>query len=167
MSQDRRCGAQTSNGSCCKVRVYGEQQTCWMHSGPQCSICFAPLSDRTLRTLPCEHKFHTRCIDRWKRTCGASDPTCPMCRTPFDLPSYRCRLIIERVSDSNVQTIDYTTSNIQALALGFGVDFSTIVPSGPGRFTTDIRFDVEPREDLRQVLNDLGIIFDTLFDDRN
>jgi len=166
MSQGRTCGAQTSSGSSCKIRVHGEQQTCWMHSGPQCSICFAPLTERTTRKLPCEHCFHIRCIDRWKRSCGASDPTCPMCRTPFDLPLYRCRLLIERVSDSNVQQVDYTTSNLQSVALGFGIDFANLVPPA-GRFTTDIRFDIEPHEDLRNVLNDLGIMFDTLFEEQN
>ena len=163
MSQeDRRCGAQTATGSTCKIRVFGEQHHCWMHAGPQCSVCFAPLTDRTTRKLPCEHSFHIRCIERWKRTCGTADPTCPMCRAPFDLPSYKCRLIIERVSDSNVETHDFVTSNIRSVVGGFGLDFASLIPPGPGRFTTDIRFDIEPNEDLREVLNELGLIIDSL-----
>jgi hypothetical protein len=55
---------------------------------------------------------------------------------------------------------------LQSVALGFGIDFADLVPPA-GRFTTDIRFDIEPHEDLRNVLNDLGIMFDTLFEEQN
>jgi hypothetical protein len=81
-----------------------------------------------------------------------------MCRTPFDLPTYRCRLTIERVSDSNVSTHNFETSNIISIVEGFGLDFRTLVSDGPGRFFTDIHFDIDEGEDLREVLRELGIL---------
>lgn len=162
----KECGAQTTSGGTCKIRILQDQDLCWMHSGPQCSICFAPLTSRTSRTLPCNHTFHIRCIERWKRNCMPADPTCPMCRTQFDLPSYRCRLFIERVSDSNVQTIDYVTSNLQAMSQGLGINFPTLLPPTE-RFTSEIHFDIDPNEDLRTVLNELGILYNTLFEEQN
>lgn len=42
-----------------------------------CSICLESFTDGDkLIHLPCEHKFHHACLDRWIRTCGE----CPYCR---------------------------------------------------------------------------------------
>lgn len=151
------CGAQTASGAECKHKVHGTEERCWLHKGPQCSVCYTPLTSRNTRSLPCNHQFHTKCVDRWKRTCSPGDPTCPMCRTPFDLPTYRCRLTIERVSDSNVSTTHFETSNITSIVEGFGLDFRALVPNGPGRILTDIHFDIDEGEDIREVLRELGI----------
>lgn len=43
----------------------------------QCSICMEAYTDgEQLRVLPCEHRFHTHCVDRWLQTCYH----CPLCR---------------------------------------------------------------------------------------
>ncbi|XP_038888994.1 probable E3 ubiquitin-protein ligase RHY1A [Benincasa hispida] len=43
----------------------------------ECSICLESFTDGdVLIHLPCEHKFHHACLDRWIRTCGE----CPYCR---------------------------------------------------------------------------------------
>jgi hypothetical protein len=80
-----------------------------------------------------------------------------MCRVPFDVPSYRCRLIVERVpADSNSIITDFVTSNISNIMEGFGIDFRSIAPDG-GRMVADIQFDIEADEDLNEVLRELGL----------
>lgn len=158
MNQDQRCGALTASGSVCRHKPGDGHEKCWLHRGPQCSVCFGPLTERGRRTLPCCHEFHTRCIDRWKRTCPG-DPTCPMCRVPFDLPTYKCRLTIERVSDSSITTSNFERSNITSIMEGFGIDLRNLLPESPagGRFFTDIHFDIDEGEDLDEILEELGI----------
>jgi hypothetical protein len=80
-----------------------------------------------------------------------------MCREPFDLPTYRCRLIIERVSDNQRATSNFETQSVQDIVEGFGLDFRALVPSGAGRLYTDIHFDVEPTEALEEILRELGL----------
>uniref|UniRef100_A0A1A9W0L2 RING-type domain-containing protein n=1 Tax=Glossina brevipalpis TaxID=37001 RepID=A0A1A9W0L2_9MUSC len=42
-----------------------------------CAICIDDLlSKEIIRTLPCNHRFHVKCIDKWLQ----SHNTCPMCR---------------------------------------------------------------------------------------
>ncbi|KAL2324257.1 hypothetical protein Fmac_023315 [Flemingia macrophylla] len=42
-----------------------------------CGICLEPFTDGDeLIRLPCEHKFHSVCLDPWVRCCG----DCPYCR---------------------------------------------------------------------------------------
>ena len=153
-----RCGAVTQSGAPCKSKVPDGQERCWIHRGPQCSVCFGSMvTPQSNRTLPCNHTFHTRCVDRWKRTCHG-DPTCPMCRTPFDCPSYRCRLIIEKVPQNGGPIIsDFITSNISSIVEGFGIDFRSIIPRPEARFELDVLFDIEADEDLNQVLRSLGL----------
>lgn len=150
------CGATTLQGNPCRSKVPLGQERCWIHRGPQCSVCFGTMTPNTDRTLPCGHNFHTKCVDRWKRTCQG-DPTCPMCRAPFDLPLYRCRLIIERVPAEGTPLItDFSTNNVTSIVEGFGLDFRTLVPPN-GRFVTDVLFDIEEGEDLHDVLRELGL----------
>lgn len=47
-----------------------------------CSICLESFTDGDkLIHLPCEHKFHHACLDRWVRSCG----DCPYCRQRIDV----------------------------------------------------------------------------------
>jgi hypothetical protein len=80
-----------------------------------------------------------------------------MCREPFDLPTYRCRLIIERVSDNQRAVSNFETQSVQDIVEGFGLDFRAITPSSGGRLYTDIHFDVEPSEALEEILRELGL----------
>jgi hypothetical protein len=75
---------------------------------------------------------------------------------PFDVPTYRCRLIIERTRDSLRHTSDFDTSNITSIMDGFGIDFRQLVPSN-GRFYTDVQFEVDPTEALQDILRELGL----------
>jgi len=152
-----QCGAPTLSGEVCKRKPGGDHTRCWLHRGPQCSVCLGTMVPTTgLRKLPCGHEFHLKCIERWKRNCQG-DPTCPMCREPFDLPSYRCRLTIEKVSDGTSNVSIFETSNINSIMQGFGLNIRDLIPGDPARFMTDIHFDIEEGEDLREVLLELGI----------
>lgn len=152
-----RCGAQTIQGTPCRSKVPGSEERCWIHKGPQCVVCLGPMSHHQAnRTLPCGHIFHSKCVDRWKRSCPG-DPTCPMCREPFDTPLYRCRLIIERVSDSQRAVENFDAENIQEIVESFGIDFRSLMHTGSGRLYTDIHFDIEPSEVLEDVLRELGL----------
>lgn len=157
---DRRCGAQTNHGAPCRFKLSQGQEKCWIHTGPACSVCLNSMSQtQATRTLPCNHIFHDKCLERWKRVCTTPDPTCPMCREPFDLVNYRCRLIIEKSGDGESErTIrDFETSNISSIIEGFGLDFRSIVPHGRGRFYSDIRFDINADEALEDILRELGL----------
>lgn len=151
-----RCGGQTLSGGECRQFVKEEGMRCRQHSGPQCSICFACMTTNT-RKLNCGHEFHTRCLDRWKSSCRGPDPTCPMCRVPFDVPTYRCRLIIEKVEDGGRSITEFLSQNVNSIMEGFGLDFRNLIPNNVGRMLTDIHFDIEPTEDLRAVLTSLGL----------
>ena len=48
-----------------------------------CAICLAPFDiGEQLRFLPCQHSFHSDCIDQWLR----GHRTCPMCRIDITAP---------------------------------------------------------------------------------
>lgn len=154
---DHRCGAQTAHGTPCRSKVPGENERCWNHRGPVCSVCLNPTTPQTNRTLECGHEFHTRCVDRWKRSCRG-DPTCPMCRVPFDVPTYKCRLIIERTADNQRMVNNFETSNVMNIIEGFGLDIRQLIPAAnAGRFITDIHFEVDPDEVLVDILRELGL----------
>jgi len=81
-----------------------------------------------------------------------------MCRVPFDVPIYRCRLIIERVVDNHRTITHFETSNVGNIVEGFGLDLRQLIPSGmPGRFYTDIHFDIQQDEVLSEILRELGL----------
>jgi hypothetical protein len=153
-----QCKGSTASGTQCKHKVKQDEEFCWLHNGPQCSVCLLNLRSNNTRVLPCNHEFHIKCVDRWKRTCSPADPTCPMCRTPFDLPSYRCKLSIERLSDANIHAVEFTTQNVASITSGFGIDLRMLLQeAGTGRLFTDIHFDIDEDENLTQILRDLGL----------
>ncbi|EHH27059.1 hypothetical protein EGK_17168 [Macaca mulatta] len=42
-----------------------------------CVVCFSDFETRQLlRVLPCNHEFHTKCVDKWLK----ANRTCPICR---------------------------------------------------------------------------------------
>ena len=152
----RRCSVPTRSGEPCKTILREGQEQCWQHRGAQCAVCLATMGGRTAsRILGCGHEFHERCLNRWKLTCQET-PTCPMCREPFDVPTYKCRLIIERSADSFRHINDFETSNIAGILDGSGLQIRELVPS-QGRFLSDIRFDIDPEETLQEILRELGL----------
>ena len=140
-----RCLGIKKNGTQCN-RMGSER--CFQHILNQCSICMENMSRPTTRTLGCEHTFHTRCLERWKR----SSRTCPMCRAPFDQPVYRVGLNIQCIHDGTRALHTYETTNIEQIAESFGLDMS-LMP----RSIADITFDIESNENIHQILEALGI----------
>ena len=149
-----RCGQTTATGQQCKNRLTKGCDACHLHGTTnQCSVCYSALL-RNARTLPCGHAFHHKCIERWKRSCRG-DPTCPMCRTPFDLPKYRVTISIQNVCEGTTESSQYVTSNIQGIQTEFGLDLRVL--SMHQDSTMNIVFDLDESEDLREVLTALGI----------
>lgn len=141
-----RCQATTQKGVQCRRFVAQEGGKCQQHSCDGCPICFAHMSSNT-RTLPCGHTFHTRCVDRWKRT----SHTCPMCREPFDQPQYRVSVSVHHLAADQTYSETYVTSNVSQF-------FSTFnLPQLQPRFITDIFFDVGFDEFINEVFQEIGI----------
>jgi len=148
-----RCGQPTMSGSPCRNRVKVEGP-CRCHTvDNQCSVCFSNMAQGT-RTLGCGHTFHSRCVDRWKYTCTGGTPTCPMCRTPFDVPQYRVILTIQRVAEGTESTQEVPVTQVTRLVNELGLDLRMINENT----RMDVAFDVEQNEDLREVLESLGIL---------
>jgi len=76
-----------------------------------------------------------------------------MCRTPFDLPKYRCRLTIERVNEATTHTTDFQTSNINSIVAGFGFDLRQMLHG----MYTDVHFDIDEDEDINYIMQELGL----------
>jgi hypothetical protein len=79
-----------------------------------------------------------------------------MCRAPFDVPIYRCRLIIERVADGTITTNEFDSSNVRSIVGGFGIDLRTL-ESGGDMVRSEIHWNIEQGEDLATVLEQLGL----------
>jgi len=77
-----------------------------------------------------------------------------MCRTPFDAPKYRVTLTIQRVSDGTEAVQEVAVDDIERLAQEFEINLQTIAQN----YRMDITFDIEQHEDLRDVLNGMGIV---------
>ena len=140
-----RCGLPTQSGAPCKNRG----TPCRLHqTEDQCSICF--LNMTRPRTLECGHSYHTRCIENWKLTCSG-DPTCPICRTPFDVPVFKVTLRIERVIDQANTVQEISISNVTALVERLGIDLRH-------HNMMDIQINIENDQDIHEVLEILGIV---------
>ncbi|KAJ7944129.1 RING finger ubiquitin E3 ligase [Quillaja saponaria] len=55
-----------------------------------CCVCLSMLKeeDDDMRVLPCFHKFHKHCVDRWFHGCRR---TCPLCRLSVGGAEKSCR----------------------------------------------------------------------------
>ncbi|CAF2374033.1 unnamed protein product [Rotaria sp. Silwood2] len=74
--------------------------------GVLCDICLNEYrSDDNLRTIPCLHRFHSKCIDKWLK----KNSKCPMCRS--DLLKSECEEWIIHVYTGN-ERFAGTDSNI-------------------------------------------------------
>jgi len=58
-----------------------------IHENP-CAICLCGFDeDRYACLLPCTHRFHYACYERWVRSGRTSDGACPVCKFPLVLPA--------------------------------------------------------------------------------
>jgi hypothetical protein len=143
------CGANTISGSLCKKRVK-EGERCFFHrenpTGEQCPICLAELNG-PCKTLGCNHTFHRRCILGWK---NRGNNTCPMCRIPFmdPIPQYKVTVTIERLSTRNIR--NFTSNIIPEI-----IQHMNILAGDAD--VTEVAIDVNDRDALEDLLEDLGI----------
>ena len=158
MSTNHQCSGMTQGGCRCRRRVPQEGGTCMWHTpltGPDstCSVCMEPMTTRNHRELPCGHKFHTKCIRKWK---AEGNRTCPLCREEFDPPQFRITVNVEPVGPNAnnfvAQSFDASDRSLGLLDMG-------IIPEG-GAFTTELSFEAEDLDNLRNVLNRIGIELD-------
>ena len=121
---------------------------CFQHQDNQCSVCLENMNANNSRQIGCNHTFHKRCLERWKRT----SRTCPMCRVPFDVPTYRIAINIQCIHDGQRTIHTYDTTNISTLVESFGLDEHLM-----DRSIADIHFDIEHNENIAEILQTLGI----------
>ena len=58
----------------------------------ECAICLEPfVRGEHVRTLPCMHRFHMQCADRWLRGDMPKSFHCPVCRTKVVTQRYDLR----------------------------------------------------------------------------
>ncbi|CAG5130006.1 unnamed protein product, partial [Candidula unifasciata] len=68
-----------------KTRKYETHSKRGMHSSisDSCAICLEGFKDgQILRVLPCDHEFHSVCVDPWLEGHG----TCPLCKSHISVP---------------------------------------------------------------------------------
>ena len=143
----QRCQATTQHGVQCRRNAAEGGVTCTQHRGDSCPVCLLNMTSGTTRTLDCHHTFHTRCLDRWKRT----SHTCPMCRAPFDLPQYKVSISVHHLASNTVTRDSYITSNVGPMFSTFGI------PALQPRYITDIFFDIGLDEFIDEVFQEIGI----------
>lgn len=63
--------------------VYSSSECC-----PICSESYVS-GDDMLRVLPCSHRFHVECVDRWflNPVDYSRAPSCPLCKTELPVPA--------------------------------------------------------------------------------
>ncbi|XP_078360748.1 RING finger protein 215-like [Oculina patagonica] len=60
--------------SCCSSSIHAEQER---RDSEVCAVCLDEFhSNQLVRTLPCDHEFHYKCVDRWL----LAKRTCPLCK---------------------------------------------------------------------------------------
>ena len=140
-----QCCQRTKSGTECKRPVLADGDKCHQHT--QCSICYTGLTANK-RTLPCNHSFHTECIDRWK-TQGKR--TCPICREPFDIPAFKVAITIEPRDGIPV------TSNLSSASLLSIIDRLDLELRDLENNMTELHFDIENEDELDALLSDIGV----------
>lgn len=146
------CGAITSKGTQCKIQVHRLGEKCLHHrelgpDDPTCSICLSPMRTRNVRTLDCNHTFHKACLERWKRT---GNYTCPICRKDFDPPQYKITIQVEFLGEPERPSIQQILQNASIDGLNRTLTFP--------RIDTEIQFESENIESIRDILRDLGVL---------
>lgn len=104
------------------------------------------MSETNSRTLECTHTFHTKCLNDWKKRVS----TCPMCRKPFDQPTYNVRLSIEPIGYEESMNRD----DIRRIIDMFNLDENIV-----SRLSTTIDFSVETTDEIRDIIQEIGFGF--------
>lgn len=73
-----------------------------------------------------------------------------MCRVPFDIPLYRCRLIITKVETQETIERHFDTDTLSHINRGFGLDIRQADD-------IEINFEIEHNESLHEIIEQLGL----------
>lgn len=153
-----RCTGQTSNGTRCRCRVSQENGTCSWHKPIEgdstCPICMEVMTQRNVREMPCGHKFHKKCINKWK---NEGNRSCPMCREPFDIPEFRVTVTIEPLVNGTIYetTVLDASNSISNVVTNVGLNIDDI-----SHLTTQLSIEADNIEMLRNVLERIGLDLD-------
>jgi hypothetical protein len=78
-----------------------------------------------------------------------------MCRSPFDLPNYRIRIVVDRVAEGTHEVRSYITSNIQTIRDEFGLDLRIL--EAHEEASLNVLFELEDHENIEEVFRSLGV----------
>ena len=153
-----RCSGVTHGGCECKNMVSAIGDTCHWHTplgGPDsnCSICMDVMTSRNFRELPCGHRFHSRCIRKWK---SEGNRTCPLCRDEFDSPQFKITVNIDPIGPS---ANNFSPHSFDASRFSRGVMEMDVLRDFQ-MFNTELNFEAEDLNNLRGVLERIGIELD-------
>ncbi len=74
----RRSSSSSSKVAAAARRGANSQHEGFVGGDTDCCICLSEYQKgEALRRLPCMHRFHSACVDRWLKT----DRACPVCKT--------------------------------------------------------------------------------------
>jgi hypothetical protein len=137
-----RCSAHTLSGEQCKLKSK-EGGKCSRHSGEPCSICWGPMNANNSKKLDnCVHLYHTKCIEKWKK----KNNTCPQCRTPIILTTYKITLNIAPIGTH----AEITSNNVSMINTLFGIEANL------QDYVTEIQFASQVEDDIRHILQEIG-----------
>lgn len=152
-----RCSGTTASGSECRNFVPTEGGTCSWHTPLEgestCSVCMEMMTSRNFRELPCGHRFHTKCLRKWK---AEGNRTCPLCREEFDAPQFRVTVNVEPLGEASNSFVEgsFDASRFAPNLVELDIISST------GMFNTELTFEAEDLGNLRSVLQRIGIDLD-------
>ena len=142
-----KCNADTRGGkSCCNpTRQKGDK--CHLHDDDRstCPICLYNIC-KGERTLECGHSFHKFCLEKWKKN---GNYKCPTCRSDFDVPKFRVRILIHNTEDN-------LEHRFTALLDRFNIFMSEIGINENTHGLTEMEIDIPDEDDLTSFLLDIG-----------
>lgn len=151
------CGAQTPSGTECKSRVRTTGERCQWHKpiddpDPNCSVCMEYMTIRNYRELGCGHKFHKKCLQKWKLE---GNRTCPLCREEFDEPQFKVTVSIESLSNN------FSSNSFDASGRSMNIfDSLRMDPGEMQGFSTELTMEAEDLDTLQSVLYRIGLELD-------
>ena len=142
------CGSKKRDGAQCRRRVLKSGNVCHCHQ-QNCSICLNSIKTN-ITTLPCNHRFHKPCIDKWKEE---GKNTCPCCRKEFQKTQYSALVMLyPRNGRGQVTTLAAPETIIETLLRSVNVRIEELDPAGD-----TINLEFETNDDLVEFFDEVGL----------
>jgi len=150
------CGANTQTGCPCKAKVAGEGMRCHWHQPVEgdsnCSVCMECMTEHNSRELECGHRFHKKCLNKWKLE---GNRTCPLCREDFDVPMFNVKVTITPNTD------EYREAEFDASGSASNIfDALGLYEPNYRELATQMTLEADDLNTLRSVLERVGISLD-------